>query len=158
MKTLMNMMIALLLLIANITIAQAINYPTYNNSTQVVYVTPNTLTPGYKAGDEVFQTCDLTPLVKDNGMAVEPYSAAPGRPRRALGDRNCATQGHYDGDYDGVCDECEERVHIGTGAVTIDPTKPIGVPIGSILVLLLFALMHVAFIAYTKKDPLDPPA
>lgn len=122
------MMIALLLLMANTTIAQAINYPTYNSSTQVVYVTPSSLTPGYKAGDEVFQTSNLTPMVDEDGYAVEPYSeSAASGPRRAKGD------------------------HIGTGGVEIDPNKPIGVPIGSILVLLLFALMHVAFIAYTTS-------
>lgn len=156
MKTLMNMMLALLLLTANVTIAQAINYPTYNNTTQVVYVTPHTLAPGYQAGDEVFQTSNLTPLVNSNGMAVEPYSAAPGRPRRAgyVGS-GCRANGggaHYDEDGNGICDNCEdpidEREHVGSPD---DPDKDKRIPIGTVLILLLFALMHVAFIAYTTS-------
>lgn len=152
------MMIALLLLMANVTIAQAINYPTYNNSTQAVYVTPSSLTPGYKAGDEVSQINRRTPMVDNNGIAVEPYSAAPGRPRRtAPVGWDCDVNGHYDEDGDSSCDYCGGRcergegTHAGTGGVTIDPNKPIGVPIGSILVLMLFALMHVAYIAYSTS-------
>lgn len=130
MKTLMNMMIALLLLTANATIAQAINYPTYNNSTQAVYVTPSSLTPGYKAGDEVFQTSNLTPMVDEDGYAVEPYSeSAASGPRRAGDTRP------------GGSDQGGTGGHSGDNMI----------PIGSILVLMLFALMHVAYIAYSTS-------
>lgn len=124
MKTQMNMMIALLLLMANTTIAQAINYPTYENTVRVVHYDANSLTPVYQAGDEVFQTSNLTPLVDEDGYAVEPYgeSLAGGGPRRVI----------HNPDWDE------------------DESEPAN-PIGSILILLLFALMHVAYIAYTTS-------
>lgn len=128
MKTLMHMMIALLLLTANVTIAQAINYPTYENTIHVVHYDHEDLAPGYKAGDEVFQTSNLTPLVDEDGYAVEPYAAAPGRPRRAGNDD-------------------DDDKEIPTPGSTVPPP----LPIGSILVLLLLALCHVAYIAYANS-------
>lgn len=128
MKTQMNCMIALLLFMANATIAQAINYPTYNNTVHVVNYDANSLTPAYQAGDEVFQTRNLTPMVDGDGYAVEPYSTpAASGPSRARGDG-------------------------GSGNVG-SPDNPEGkpLPIGSILILLLFALMHVGYIAYSTS-------
>lgn len=129
MKTLMNMMLAMLLLTANVTIAQAINYPTYNNTVHVIEYDPNALAPGYQAGDEVFQTSNLTPLVDEEGMAVEPYSAPSNGPRRAGDTRPGGGQ------------------QAGTGNGSGDNM----IPIGSVLILLLLALMHVAYIAYSTS-------
>ena len=127
MKTLKTMMIVLLLLMANVTIAQAINYPTYSNTVHVVYYGHDALAPGYQAGDEVFQTSNLTPLVDEDGYAVEPYSeSVASGPRRERTGGNAGTPGDH-------------------------ANGQLGTPIGTVLILLLFALMHVAFIAYANS-------
>lgn len=126
MKTLINLTI-ILLLIANTTIAQAVNYPTYNSTTRKVFYEPESMTRVYQEGSGVLQTNDFTPLVDEDGYAVEPYSTpAAGGPRHAKGD------------------------HGGTPGANVDKGQ-LGTPIGSIMILLLFALMHVAFIAYSTR-------
>lgn len=132
MKTLKTMMIVLLLLMANVTIAQAINYPTYSNTVHVVYYGHDALAPGYQAGDEVFQTSNLTPLVDEDGYAVEPYSedntSTANGPRRSRGDGGS-----------------------GNGGTPGSEVEDGRLPIGSVLVLLLLALCHVAYIAYANS-------
>lgn len=93
----------------------------------------------------VFQTTNLTPMIGEEGFAVEPYSNTSAGPRRARG--GCT---HVDTDRDGLCDYCKEPVHIGTGNGSDVDWDPL--PIGSAVLPLLLMALGYGYIQYKKKE------
>lgn len=100
----------------------AVNYPTYKPTyTSVATAAPQEQTTSTSPSD-------LTPMLNEDGSAVNPYAGVSSRPRR---DR-------------------EDEGQAGTAG---DPTTPPN-PIGSVWVLLIFAIGYAGVVAMRKRRSL----
>lgn len=146
MKTQLMKTISVIAILLTTYTVNAISYPTYQPTQQVgsyrsystpVRTTNSGMVTSYRSTSAMnIDTLSLSgrsnsPMLNENGIAIEPYASVNG-PRRAAMD---------DDDND------DDDSNIPTGSGTVPPP----LPIGSILVLLLFALMHVGYIAYTTS-------
>ncbi len=99
-------------------------------------------------GNTDYQQSSLTPMLDNNGAAVYPYAGSSAR--RNTNELSCVFH-HYDDNYDGVCDVCEEACERGEGAnagTGGDPSEPIG---SAVPALLLLAGGYAAVVAYSKR-------
>lgn len=165
MKT-MNKILMVFVLLLSSSMVWAINFPVYHSTDGNSYQSSNRIESSISSA-QVSQT--YRPSLNSDGSVSTPpgYSAAP---RRAgIGGSGCSENGGGAHDFgeNGVCTDCGYVcTHVGCVAGQECPTchntvkehagtpgEPTGnpLPIGSIMILLLFALMHVAFIAYTNS-------
>lgn len=155
----MKKMILMFLMLVSIQVF-AINYPTYTPSVRGDVVSPVNAT----RATELYRAEDIHPTVP----AVS-YSGVSRRRFAPVGWVDSNDDGYDDNtgldeegnpkddNGDGINDITKQPIgstegtagdHSGTPSDTVDDGR---LPIGSIMILLIFALMHVAFIAYTTS-------